>query len=282
MDKRPARGTVRAMLPLSELLTHFGAWQRQRGFSAHTVRRRRASLSSFARWMAPGHIAAATAMDVEEWLGSFGSTRTRHAYRSDLTVFFRWAQRRHLLAADPTGDTDPIRVPKSLPRPVPPEMVAHLVATAPEPWVGTAIALAAYAGLRRSEVAALTFADLSLHSRPPMLAVRNGKGGKDRLVPLHPLLVARLGGRGDGRVIDRSSDVIGKRVAEHLRASGVDASMHQLRHTFGTELARVTGGNLILTGALMGHESPDTTKGYVGWAGGDAGAAVVAMFDDAA
>lgn len=282
MDNSQVSGTIDGMPPLHDLLVQFATWQRQRGFSHATIARRRTSLTSFAAWMAPAHIAAASTIDVEEWLDTFGRARTRHAYRSDLTVFFRWAVRRRVLAHDPTGDTDPIKVPRSLPRPVPPELVPHLVLTAPQRWVGTAVALAAYAGLRRAEVAALDWADISLHSRPPVLVVRNGKGGKDRVVPLHPDLVARLGTPGDGSVIDRASATIGYAVGAHLRACGVAASMHQLRHTFGTELARVTGGNLILTGSLMGHESPDTTKGYVGWAGGDASAAVTAMFDDAA
>ena len=282
MDNHTTRNTIEQVLPLTELLTAFAAWQRQRGFSPATVRRRRISITSLARWIAPAHISAVTTIDVEEWLDTFSASRTRHAYRSDCAVFFRWAVRRHILAHDPTGDTDPIKVPRSLPRPVPPELVAHLIATAPEPWVGTAIGLAAYAGLRCSEVANITGADLSLHTRPPVLAVRNGKGGKDRLVPIHPQLVPLLDRRTDGRLVDRHHDTIGHRVAAHLRACGVDASMHQLRHTFGTELARVTNGNLILTGRLMGHESPDTTKGYVGWSGGDASAAVVAMFGDAA
>lgn len=278
MDTSLQVGTVAPVHPLNELLASFTQWQRQRSCSAATMRRRRSSLTNFARWMAPAHIATASTTDVEEWLDTFTAPRTRHAYRSDLATFYRWATRRQILAHDPIILTDPIRVPKSLPRPVSAHLVADIIATAPDDTVRLACALAAYAGLRRSEIAALTADDIATHISPPLLAVRNGKGGKDRLVPLHPALAPMLAGIRHGRIVDATPDTIGRRVAEHLRACGLDASLHQLRHTFGTELVRVTNGNLILGGLLMGHESPDTTKGYVGWNGGDAAAAVGAMF----
>ena len=278
MDNQTQTGTVSAMHDMPDALSPFSSWQRQRGFSAATIKRRRVSISAFGRWMHPATLAQATTMDVEEWLATFRHPGTRHAYRSDLATFYRWANRRNVLSNNPMIDTDPIKVPRSLPRPVSPEAVRSLIDAAPEQWVGTAIALAAYAGLRRAEVAALDWEDVNLHGSPPLLMVRCGKGSKDRIVPIHPELGRRLGAPRRGSVVGHSVEVIGARVAQHLRACGVDATMHQLRHTFGTELCRVSGGNLILTGSLMGHESPDTTKGYVGWAGGDAAAAVVQMF----
>ena len=48
------------------------------------------------------------------------------------------------------------------------------------------------AGLRISEALALEVADLNLDDDNPTLRVREGKGGKDRLVPVHPELGAAL------------------------------------------------------------------------------------------
>ncbi len=46
------------------------------------------------------------------------------------------------------------------------------------------------AGLRISEALALDVTDLRLDSDTPTLRVRQGKGGKDRVVPVHPELAA--------------------------------------------------------------------------------------------
>jgi integrase len=48
------------------------------------------------------------------------------------------------------------------------------------------------AGLRVSEALALEVADLQLDGERPTLKVRQGKGGKDRVVPVHPELGAGL------------------------------------------------------------------------------------------
>jgi integrase len=85
-----------------------------------------------------------------------------------------------------------------------------------------------------------------------------------------------------GPLFTVSPDTVGRRIKEHLVSCGVHATAHQLRHTFGTELARVTGGDLWMIGSLMGHASATTTMGYT-QLGGDKGASAVShLFGDAA
>lgn len=76
--------------------------------------------------------------------------------------------------------------------------------------------------------------------------------------------------------------MIGRKVARHMRSHGVNATIHQLRHTFGTEAARASGGNLLVVAEMMGHESLSTTHGYVRLAGSATAATVAAMFPPAA
>ena len=121
-----------------------------------------------------------------------------------------------------------------------------------------------------------------LGTTPPVLVVRHGKGGKDRAVPIHPTLAPLLAGLPAGPLIEVRPGTLGHKVARHLRAHGVDATLHKLRHTFGTEAARATNGNLLIVADLMGHSSTLTTQGYVKLVGVSTSAAVGMMYSDAA
>lgn len=254
-----------------------------RAFSEFTIRRRRSSLTRFASFVHPTPLLLVDGASIEEWLAMFVAPRTRHAYRSDLANFFAWACRRRLLDNSPVNDTDPIRVPKGMPHPVPAEAIRIVISCTTDDTLRLALALAAYAGLRRSEIVHLSTDDISLTSVPPQLVVRNGKGSKDRIVPLHPALLPLLSHVRQGRVVPWTADALGRRASAHIRACGYNNTIHNLRASFGTELSRVTAGNVMLVKALMGHESAETTALYIGLAGIVGASAVGDMYgDDAA
>lgn len=258
---------------MTELVARYNQYQQHRGFSPDTIRRRACTLGLFARLIDPRPTSQANADDVTEFLSLYRMPRTRHAYRSDLAAFYKWAHRRGLVASNPCDLVDPVKVPRSLPRPIPAELVPSIVAAALDPDTRLMIALAAYAGLRRSEIAALSADDVTATH----LVVRSGKGAKDRAIPLHPVLRGLLAGR-RGPLFDVTAWTVSRRIRDHLHACGIEATAHQLRHTFGTELARVCRGDLLTVGALMGHESPDTTRGYTALSGDVGVSAVREMF----
>lgn len=268
----------------SELIDLFTANQEARSFSAFTIRRRRSSLTSLSRFCLPLTFGEIDAPLIGEWIATHSAPRTRHAYRSDACAFFAWAMRRKLVDNNPAAETDTIRVPKALPRPVPVDAVRHIIASAPDAGMRLGLALATFAGLRRSEVVNLMTGDVSLLSRPPMLTVRNGKWGKDRQVPLHPELARLLDVRQtQGFLVPMTADCFGRRAAEHIRRCGYDMTVHQLRSTFATELARITAGNVLLVSRLLGHESMNTSALYIGLAGFAGVEQVATMYgDDAA
>ncbi len=262
------------------MIAQFGRYQLGRGYSPRTVKRREMTLTGFSRSLEPATLADATLSDIEEWLASKASVRTRHAYRSDLRVFYAWAVKRDVLATDPTEHVESVRVPKSLPRPVGNDVhVALLTGTL---RTRRMVALGLYAGLRCAEIAALDGGDMGTGSEA-VLVVRNGKGGKDRVVPMHAELVAIMTGVGAGAVFPGrghahvSSGAVSRTIRSHLQRCGIDATAHQLRHSFGTEMARASKGNLVAVAAVMGHESIQTTRGYVGWTG-ESAAIVASMF----
>lgn len=256
--------------------------QEARALSAATVKRRRAALNSLSRFVAPAPLLAATPVDIEEWVLTLRAPRTKAHYRSDANVFFVWAKRRGLVDANPVEMTDPTRVPRSLPNPLTSRQILTGLAIA-DVETRRMILLGAMAGLRISEIVAVHTDDLSLHRATAVLVVRSGKGGKDRVVPVHPELRAALAGVEAGWVFPSpksaghlSAHAARERMVRTFARAGIWMHPHQLRASFATACAEMAEGNLLVVAELMGHESMDTTRGYIGWHPSTAAQRVVA------
>lgn len=131
-------------------------------------------------------------------------------------------------------------------------------------------------GLRRAEVAALDLDDLSLSARKGHLVVRDGKGGRSRVVPvnsqardaLQPWLAerGRIGGDSPAVFVGTRGDRLAVRTVDHVvrqfgRDVGVEVSPHRLRHTMATQLVRA-GVDLVMVAELLGHASLETVRLY--------------------
>lgn len=110
---------------------------------------------------------------------------------------------------------------------------------------------------------------------PPSIVVL-GKGNKERVLPLSaPVLVKlqrhgmpRRGREVIGRFVDRplasrimKIDRVSATCNDYLAEVGAGASLHQLRHFFGSALYR-TSRDLRLVQEAMGHSSPATSAVY--------------------
>jgi integrase/recombinase XerC len=138
------------------------------------------------------------------------------------------------------------------------------------------LALFAYAGLRRSELLGLDWDDVDFERR--LLKVRKGKGGRQRVVPIHPalepLFLGYLAVRGRDPEQALFVGVHGRRLSQtimtqtflrYARAAGVTerkrVTPHTLRHVFASELLRA-GANLRQIQELLGHKHLDSTQRY--------------------
>jgi site-specific recombinase XerD len=138
------------------------------------------------------------------------------------------------------------------------------------------IALLAYAGLRRSELLWLDWDDVELERR--LLRVRHAKGGRQRMIPIHPALLPlfadHLAARSPLTDPALFTGVQGRRLSitvmaatfrRYARAAGVSerkrVTPHTLRHVFASELLR-SGANLRQIQELLGHKHLDSTQRY--------------------
>ena len=130
-------------------------------------------------------------------------------------------------------------------------------------------------GLRLSEGLNLTIADID--SDLMQVHIRQGKGGKDRLVPLpqrtlralrqhwkthqHPTLIFPGIGNGNNKPMDKGG--VQKAIKQVLRDCQMNklVSPHTLRHCFATHLLE-QGLDLRSLQILLGHASLNTTARY--------------------
>lgn len=236
-------------------------------------------------------LAAAGPTDLISWLAEHDwSPETRKSARNSLRSFYSWAVEHGHLHHNPAARLPTVRVPPTTPRPTPCDVLRAALqgASARDRLL---IGCAAFAGLRRSEIAALRWDHITWDGVRVV-----GKGGRGRTVPLLPALAGELrleaerrsrGLVGDGyrfepnpaspyvfpgRFADQhmSPETVGALLARRL---GKGWSGHTLRHRFAT-MAYAVNRDLLTVQQLLGHSRPETTARYTAVPPGAAAEAV--------
>lgn len=260
------------------------------GLSENTRLAYRRDLTLFVQWLAESQradLVNAQAQDVHAWMAhSFGQTRASTVNRrlASLRRFFLWARRQGLASHDPCLDVMPARQPQRVPKTLSEAQVQALLEA---PALNTAFGLrdramleVLYAtGLRVSELVGLAVFDISLNDG--VVRVVQGKGGKDRLVPLgmeaahwvdRYLRQARAEILGphessalflSSRATAMSRQGFWQIIKKYAVLAGVRAplSPHVLRHAFATHLLN-HGADLRVVQLLLGHADISTTQIY--------------------
>ena len=245
-------------------------------------------LRSFAASLGERSMFEAKVEDVEDYCdsrrgrgGRYIDSRTRYHILSTLHGFYVWAINEEMTVQDPTVRIRRPRMRRVLPRPIRDEDLALALQEAP-PELRAMILLGAYQGLRCQEIAGLERSDVFETSEPPLLRVLAGKGGYERVVPLHPEVMEALRCvplPRSGPIFRRqhgsphTAVTVSQTLRKYFAELNIDATAHQLRHWFGTR-AYAASRDIRMTQELMGHASPNTTAGYVAVAVVDAREAV--------
>lgn len=258
----------------SALLEAHVYWMRAQAWTDRTIKNRTQTIGFLAR-----HIdrdpSTATALEVRAFLGRSGwAPGTRVRYFNDLRAWFRW------LVSDGHREDDPMA---ALPKPKLPradldvistEDVRRLLAASMYARTRTMMILAAYQGLRASEIARVRSDDVDLEGERLLVL---GKGGVRAVLPLHPVVARRAELHGPGWWFPQQQHgtnsktksggpVLGESVTDAVRQTmkraGVRGSCHSLRHWYATELLR-QDVDLRTIQQLMRHSSLATTERYL-------------------
>lgn len=270
----------------AELIDSYLEHQRARGLHPRTLRQDRRFLAELARFcgrMAPGQVGPEHLALHRRAFSSGLLPSTVNERMLRLRQFFRWAQRRGHLLLDPSRELVLERELRPPVRVATPEQLERLLLL-PDP--GTALGLRDRAlletfygtGIRLEECHRLELTDLDLKGRS--LAIRQGKGGRPRRLPLgcflYGVLVQYLEeGRprfapapGESALfLDRqgrrlSYAAIACLVRDYGRQAGLaPLSPHRLRHAFATHLLE-GGAQLRYIQVLLGHAFLVTTELY--------------------
>lgn len=165
---------------------------------------------------------------------------------------------------------------KRIPEYLEPDEVNAIIRAAPNPKAKLLMLEQWRAGLRVSEALDLEVRDLSLDTATPTLRVRSGKGGKTRLVPVHPELHGAMDSAlayGDviqGRIVEAHPATAWRwvqaavKLAEKLGAiaPGKRVGTHTLRHSYARHLL-MNGIPINYLSRWLGHSSIQTTLIYL-------------------
>lgn len=245
------------------------AWMRAQSWSDRTIGERVRTVMRAAAGRDPVRLDLAA---VVRFLGQSFSPATRHTYDAHLRSWFRYLIAAGVSDVDPMATLPKPRLPRAEATSLRTEHVSRLLGSRMHARTRTMILLAAYQGLRASEVARVRGVDVDVIGQT--LAVR-GKGGVRALLPLHPVIAREAQEYGPGwwfvqHVPNRGSaaggpvlgNSVSRIVGDAMRRAGVPGTCHSLRHWYASEMLR-QGADIRVIQQLMRHASLSTTERYL-------------------
>jgi|SRR5271157_2470980 len=283
--------------PLEAFLLEYLNWMQVKNYSPYTTRNRRIHLQFFLTWCGdrglaePSEITRPVLERYQRFLfyyrkknGQPLSFRTQHACLVPLRVWFRWMARQNYILHNPAADLELPRIGYRLPTVLTEAEVEQVLQ---QPDVSDPLGLRDRAlletlystGMRRMELINLKLYDVD--SERGAVTIRQGKGRKDRTVPIgeravawvekylreaRPRLVVEpdpgtlfLTAEGEPFSLDHMTWT----VRDHVAAAklGKMGACHLLRHTMAT-LMLEGGADIRFIQEMLGHSKLSSTQMY--------------------
>ncbi|QBR00417.1 site-specific tyrosine recombinase XerC [Paraburkholderia pallida] len=273
-------------------------WLLTRNYSVESIRLKEGYLRQFIQWCdergvgRPQEVTRAVLERYQRHLylyrkkdGQPLSGYAQHQRLTPIRVWFRWLVRQHRILSNPAADLEMPRIEQRLPRHILSVPEAEQILAVPD--VTSAMGLRDRAiletlystGIRRLELVSLEVHDID-HERGTLM-VREGKGKRDRMVPVGDRALAwirkyldevrpqlMLGDDNPALFLSIQGEAIGATplghlVREYIRRSGLQKSgaCHLFRHTMAT-LMLENGADVRFVQAMLGHADLKTTQVY--------------------
>ena len=280
------------------LMQDYLAWLRARNYSEKTLDGRELFLCGLIDWcgqrniVRPGQITKPILERYQRYLfiyrkmdGNPLSFRSQYNRIVAVRTWFKWMARQDLILTNPASDLELPRLEKRLPKAILTEHEAENVLSVPDVHTDMglrdrAILETLYStGIRRMELVNLKLQDID--SERGTLIVRQGKGKKDRMIPIGERALQWVGkytsdvrpevacGRDEGILfLSRMGEAISTNNLTTLVGGYVEQSKitkkgacHLFRHTMAT-LMLENGADIRFIQAMLGHVSLNTTEMY--------------------
>ncbi len=217
--------------------------------------------------------------DLEDYLlyekerGSASATRSRSLYI--LRSFYNYCCRKDLCPKNIASLLEPVKIKQKEREFITENEFEELVDSINPPVIRTVIQTMFYTGGRISEIIHLTLDDVDLENK--VLHIIDGKGGKDRDVPindkLHRILIYYLEQIRDAhsnrffaltRTGKVSAGYVNRCIHDAVERLGWSKkiSSHALRHSFSSNLLE-KGASVVSIQKLLGHSSLRVTSRYL-------------------
>ena len=237
-----------------------------KGYSANTARQYESSLHSFAKANNGRRWSEIKADDIIVYLANKkaagASNNTIIANISAIRGLYNWMVNQYQLAENPAKYLVSPKKDKVIPHTISAEDIIKAVEQEPDKDIKLAIMMMAAMGLRVSETRELKIEDINFNSAQ---AVIMGKGRKERCIyfPTYILEMIKETGKTHGAIFERWEDrEFRYAIFAAFKRIGVEASPHQLRHSFATRAIN-EGMRLDVLREILGHTSIATTQIYL-------------------
>ncbi len=269
-------------IPLADAVEVFVASLRQRLAPVNTVKSYAHDLRLFMQTV-PADLSAVTPEGIQAFLTSDGhhSAATRRRRYSTLCTFYRWLVRHGIVEVNPMERLDSIEQIQREPRPLKPETVTKILQAIPASNLRdrALFTLLYETGIRIGEALSLLATEVDLSTDDEKIRVF-GKGQRERTVMLtaapesirllrrhlkHSHITSGSVFRGDprhgGSPLPLEYSVVHYAWQKYCKTAGVEATIHQLRHSRASQLLQA-GVPITTVRKQLGHRNIQSTLLY--------------------